>query len=100
MRKIVLAMAMSVCSVCVMAQQAIWCVPQFKSPEVNADKTVTFRFVAPDAKEVKVTGDFLTVEKVKTPYGEFEAPGSALLTKDDKGMWTFTTSVLSPELYS
>ncbi|TGX83104.1 esterase [Palleniella muris] len=100
MRKIVIAMAMSMLCLCAMAQQAIWGVPQFKSPEVNADKTVTFRFVAPGAKEVKVTGDFLPVEKVKTPSGEYEAPGSALLTKDDKGMWTFTTSVLSPELYS
>lgn len=83
------------------AQQALWGLPRTKSPEINADRTVTFRFFAPQAKEVKVTGDFLPPEKTMTPYGESYAPGSALLTKDSDGVWKFTTtSPLAPELYS
>lgn len=84
-----------------MAQQALWGVPQFKSPEINPDKTVTFRLMAPNAKEVKVTGDFLPTEKIQTPFGEFDGPGSAALTKGDNGMWEFTTATpIAPELYS
>lgn len=83
------------------AQQALWGVPQFKTPEVNPDKTVTFRVLAPTAQEVKVTGDFLPVEKIQTPFGEFDGPGTAALTKGDNGMWELTTSSpLSPELYN
>ncbi|MGX7835561.1 hypothetical protein ACWKSR_10465, partial [Campylobacter fetus subsp. venerealis] len=38
--------------------------------------------------------------KTKTPMGEMDGPGSADLTKDDKGIWSFTTESLNPELYS
>lgn len=99
-KSIVLCATVAIC-VPAMAQQAIWGVPQVKSPEVNVDKTVTFRLLAPDAKDVKVTGDFLPAEKIQTPKGEFDAPGSAALTKGDNGMWEFTTTgPLDPELYS
>ncbi|MCC8072112.1 MAG: esterase [Bacteroidales bacterium] len=83
------------------AQQALWGVPQLTSPEINSDKTVTFRILAPDAQEVKVTGDFLPTEKIQTPFGVFDGPGYADLVKDDKGVWSFTTAEpLAPELYS
>ncbi len=100
MKKFVLFMAAAVMSLGAMAQQALWGAPQIVSPEVHPDKTVTFRLVAPNASEVKVTGDFLPTEKIKTPFGEFDGPGSAALTKNDKGVWEFTSDVLSPELYS
>lgn len=100
MKKTIVAMVAIVLGFSAMAQQALWGVPQFKSPEVNADNSVTFRILAPDAKEVKVTGDFLPTEKVQTPFGEFDGPGSVLLTKGDNGMWEFTCSPLAPELYS
>ncbi|MCM1318463.1 MAG: alpha/beta hydrolase-fold protein [Bacteroides sp.] len=100
MKKFVLFMAAAVMSLGAMAQQALWGAPQIVSPEVNPDKTVTFRLVAPNASEVKVTGDFLPTEKIKTPFGEFDGPGSATLTKNDKGVWEFTSDVLAPELYS
>ncbi len=45
------------------------------SPEVAADGKVTFRLKAPNAKEVKVSGQF--------------GP-DAVLTKDDKGLWSAT----------
>lgn len=81
------------------SQQAIWGVPPFVSPEVNADNTVTFRFQSPAAKEVYVSGDFLPTHKIKTPYGEFDAPGTAKLTKNGD-MFEYTTEALDPELYS
>lgn len=84
---------------CATAQQAIWGVPPFVSPEVNADNTVTFRFQSPAAQKVQVTGDFLPKQKVSTPYGEFDAPGTADLVKNGE-VWEYTSTALSPELYS
>lgn len=83
------------------AQQAIWGVMPFVTPEVNPDKTVTFRFSAPKAVRVQVTGDFLPTQKITTPYGEFDAPGVADLVEGEKGVWQYTTPTpLAPELYS
>lgn len=83
------------------AQQALWSGSQIVSPKINTDKTVTFRLMAPEADKVQVTGDFLPTQKMKTPFGEFDGPGAANLTKGDNGVWTFTTQqALAPELYS
>ena len=82
------------------AQQALWGGQAIVSPEINIDNTVTFRLMAPGADSVFVIGDFLPTEKIKTPMGEFDGPGKAALTKDDKGVWSFTSQALSPELYS
>ena len=41
------------------AQQALWGATEIISPEVKADNTVIFRFQAPNAKEVKISGDWL-----------------------------------------
>lgn len=83
------------------AQQALWGVPKIISPDVHVDKTVTFRIDAPAAKRVQVTGDFLPVEKIKTPFGEFAGPGYADLRKNGQGLWEYTTpEPLAPELYS
>ena len=69
------------------------------SPEVHADNTVTFRMAAPTAQKVQITGDFLPAQKMETPYGSYDAPGVVDLVKDDKGVWSFTSDVLKPELY-
>ena len=83
------------------AQQALWGVPTIISPEVNQDKTVTFRLNATNANLVQVTGDFLPTEKIKTPFGEFDGPGHADLKKNGNGLWEYTTPApLAPELYS
>ena len=74
------------------AQQALWGGPNIISPEVNADNTVTFRFQAPDAKEVKLSGDWIP--------GQGWMPGMVTMIKDDKGIWSYTTEVLPSELYS
>jgi enterochelin esterase family protein len=83
-----------------MAQQALFGGQDIKSPEIKADNSVVFRLFAPNADTVRITGDFLPTEKMKTQWGEFDAPGKALLKKDEKGVWSFTSGVLKPELYS
>lgn len=82
------------------AQQALFDNVPVISPEVNANHTVTFRLKAPNAQKVQVTGDFLTPKTIDTPMGKYDAPGVADMTKDEKGVWTFTSQMLSPELYS
>jgi enterochelin esterase family protein len=59
--------------------------PPPKSPEVSADGRVTFRFVDPSAKQVMVLLEGKT------------APDA--MTRDDHGVWTFTTAALQPDLY-
>lgn len=75
-----------------LAQQALWGAPSVISPEVKENNTVTFRLQAPNAKEVKITGDWLPAQGW--------TPGSELMTRDEKGVWSYTTSVLPSDLYS
>jgi enterochelin esterase family protein len=58
------------------------------SPEVRADRKVTFRVYAPKAAEVTLRGDWM------------ETPGPAKLEKDDKGVWSVTLGPLVPDFYS
>jgi enterochelin esterase-like enzyme len=58
--------------------------PPFISPEVHSDNTVTFRFRAPNAKEVKL---------------EREGAEPVAMQKDDQGVWTVTTPPLTPDYY-
>ncbi len=100
MKKITVFFLITLLSLNAIGQQALWGGAPIISPEVNNDKTVTFRLIAPSAKSVQVTGDFLPTEKMSTPFGEFDGPGKVDLIKDDKGVWEYTSSVLAPELYS
>lgn len=81
------------------AQQALFGGQQIVSPEINDDNSVTFRLMAPNAESVIVTGDFLPTEMVQSPMGEMEAPGKAEMTKDEKGVWFYTSEPLESELY-
>jgi enterochelin esterase-like enzyme len=54
------------------------------SPEVHSDSSVTFRFLAPNAKEVKLDRD---------------GAGSVAMQKDDRGVWSVTTAPLAPDYY-
>jgi len=85
----------------VFGQQALFGGQDIISPEIRPNRTVTFRLQAPQAVKVEITGDFLPTQKTETPYGNFDAPGTAKLTKNEQGVWEFTTpQALSPELYS
>lgn len=55
-----------------------------RSPEVHADKTVTFRFRDPNAKEVLLARE-----------GAQRTP----MQKDEQGVWSLTSSPLEPDLY-
>ena len=87
------------------AQQALFSGANAKSPEINPDHSVTFRFNCPKAITVQVTGDFLpttTVEVERPGRGKmtYDAPGVADLVQGKDGIWSFTTEPLEAELYS
>jgi len=54
------------------------------SPEVNADGTATFRLRAPNAKEVKISGEW---------------PGGAVSLTNNEGLWSATLGPLEPDIY-
>lgn len=79
------------------AQQTLWGSAPVVSPEIHGNNTVTFRFKAPKAVRVQLTGDFLPVQK----NAKFEAPGIVDLKEGQEGVWEYTTpEPLKPELYS
>ncbi|TDQ16666.1 enterochelin esterase family protein [Algoriphagus boseongensis] len=82
------------------AQEALFRAQNIISPEVNEDKTVTFRLFAPNATAVQVTGDFLPTVKMETPRGPMDGPGKADLTKGENGVWEYKSQPLGPELYN
>ena len=71
------------------AQQQLGLRPRVQSPVVNQDGTVTFNFYDPTATTVSVDGDFNEISNQRLN-----------MTKQENGVWTVTTSVLNPELYS
>jgi hypothetical protein len=58
--------------------------PPVVSPEVNADKSFTVRFRAPDAKDVVVIGE---IDGKEHP-----------MTKGEAGIWTATIGPLAPDV--
>ncbi len=58
--------------------------PWLDTPEVHSDNSVTFRFLAPNAQEVKLARE-----------GTEPVP----MQKDDKGVWTVNTAPLPPDYY-
>lgn len=69
------------------------------SPELK-NQTVTFKLLAPNAKEVVVEADFFEKVKRQTPFGMMETPGQIPMVKGQDGVWTYTTSMPSPELHT
>ncbi|AKD53831.1 esterase [Spirosoma radiotolerans] len=59
--------------------------PLVMSPQVNADKTVTFRYQAPQAKAVELSAQF-----EKAPVA---------MTKDAQGIWSVTVGPVKPDIY-
>ena len=79
------------------AQQALWGTAPVVSPEIHDNNTITFRFKAPKAVRVQLTGDFLPVQK----NAKFEVPRIVDLKEGQEGVWEYTTpEPLKPELYS
>ena len=86
MKKLQLLAATLLMASAVQAQQAIFERHDTRSPEFNADGTVTLRIKAPEAKKVDIIGDC-----IENGRGE--------MTQQD-GVWTYTTKALPAELYS
>ena len=87
------------------AQQALWSGPSVDSPVINADGTVTFRYQAPKAVKVEVTGDFLPTQKMEFEMNgqkvSYEAPGVRELHEGQGGVWEYTTDfAVAPDLYN
>ena len=59
--------------------------PALSSPDVHADNTVTFRFYAPYARKVSLSGEFL--------------PSNELMSKDNAGIWSITVGPIKPDIY-
>jgi enterochelin esterase-like enzyme len=86
-----------------------------RSPEISADKKVTFRLSAPQATSVSVSGDWGTIPASATPDATAAAPaargaapaapgagagmGGTAMTKDTNGIWSVTVGPLNSELY-
>ena len=87
------------------AQQALQGGPSTDSPVINPDGTVTFRYRAPKAVKVTLSGDFLPVQKMEFEMNgqkiSFEQPGVAELKEGQNGVWEYTTPFkVEPELYT
>lgn len=84
------------------AQQSIWGGPQaLVSPQINDDKTVTFRLFAPDAYSVQVTGDCIPEKSFFSPDGDEYKARIAEMVDDEPGVWEYTLpEPLESELYS
>ncbi len=59
--------------------------PNVTSPEVHADNRVTFRYSAPDAKDVKLNGQFAS-----KPFD---------MVKNAEGVWSVTIDPVLPDMY-
>ena len=102
MKKTMILALLCLGSMAVQAQQNLnWGQgPQVASPVMNADKTVTFNLIAPDAQKVQITGDFLPPNKIEYGGNTYDTPGVADLVKNNDGVWSFTSEPLKPELYT
>ena len=58
--------------------------PWLDTPLVHSDNSVTFRFLAPNAQEVKLAR---------------EGTEQVAMQKDDKSVWTVNTAPLPPDYY-
>lgn len=87
MRRISAFIVCALMCITTIAQQSLGRNARVQSPEINNDKTVTFRLRAPKAVKVQVTGDFITRGRVD-------------MVENREGIWEYTTpEPLSPELY-
>ena len=87
-RQLIILAAILMLPVGAMAQQALRGNANIVSPEINSDNSVTFRCNAPEANELKVSGDWMPS---KEPVS---------MNRDETGVWSYTTEVLPSELYS
>lgn len=76
----------------IQAQQSLLRGSGVISSQILSDNRVTFRLVAPNANEVRISGQWM-------PSQGF-IPGSEAMVKGDSGVWSYTTPILPSELYT
>ena len=82
MRSLFLVLAVCVCSLVNSQPRPA---PAFESPVVHPDNTVSFSYLAPNAKEVKLSAQF-----EKAPLA---------MAKDERGVWSVTVKPVKPDMY-
>ena len=105
MKKYLVIIAALLLGVSASAQQALFNGAGVESPVINADGTVTFRYVAPKAVRVTVSGDFLPTQKLEFEMNgqkmSYDAPGVGELREGPGGVWEYTTPfAVAPEMYT
>lgn len=98
MKRIISFAAAMAIGLCAYAQQSFERV-NTTSPEFNADGTVTFRYRNPKAVKVQLNSDCLPQKMTQGPFGVSEANVPVDMKEGPDGVWSYTTSVLEPELY-
>ena len=84
-RLLTLAIMLSMSIATLSAQQNLWQNEPPKSPEINADMSVTIRLYAPNAERVTLVGDFVD---------------NVAMTRNAEGVWEYTSAPLASELYN
>ena len=84
-RLLTLAIMLSMSIATLSAQQNLWQHEPPKSPEINADMSVTIRLYAPNAERVTLVGDFVD---------------NVAMTRNAEGVWEYTSAPLASELYN
>jgi len=74
------------------AQQALFAPPKKPSPEIHSDNTVTFRLLAPTAKEIRLSGDWMSTQS--------SVRRTEPMVKGDSGIWSYTTKALPSDLFT
>ena len=105
MKRTLTILAALVLGVSAFAQQALYSAQGVESPVINADGTVTFRYQAPKAGKVTLSGDFLPVQHLEFEMNgqkmTYDAPGVAELREGPGGVWEYTTPfAVEPEMYT
>ena len=105
MKKLFIVIAALAFGLTAQAQQALYGGPSVESPVINENGTVTFRFQAPKAVKVEVTGDFLPTQKIEVEFNgnkmTYDAPGVGELKEGRGGVWEYTTPfVVAPDMYN
>jgi enterochelin esterase-like enzyme len=71
------------------AQEIGWMRNRIVSPELQPDRTATFRIFSPSSKEIKLSGNWMEGWGASEP-----------MVKNDTGLWTLTVGPLDPEIYT
>jgi enterochelin esterase-like enzyme len=80
----------AICAVALLATAspvaAQFTMPTYVSPEVGSDRRITFRYMAPSAREITVSGEL--------------GGRTYAMTKDSNGLWSVTTDPLPSDIYT